>query len=830
MGNFLIKKLLLLLFLLSSSLSNYAQSLEGLITDELGIPIPYATVYVKNRPDLRTVSSEKGTYVLYLDIGSYDLVVKYLGFQTIERFVAIHQGKNTLNFYMEPSSNELGEIEIKVKRTNPGHEIIKKVVERKDQINPENHSHIVDVYLKASEKRALTQKFSKKELKEELSKIKDPFEREQKEIELTTNSSDYLNMVEVELQRHFQPPNQVKEIRTAYTKHGKTDRLYYTTTSKSNFNFFSNILYVDDLNESPVTSPISWAGILSYKYKLVQQFVEDGVKYHKIEISARNSAVSTLTGYLIIQDSVWMVKELSFRMEKGDLLKFDYFEIDQYFDNWGDTLCVVNQQIMRYGVNFKRDETNASTTVNYTNYQFGKEFGKKHFTNEVAVTQQDAYDKDSVYWKENRKVQLTPEEIRLLRRQDSITAIYTKKEYLDSVDKEFNRITFWKIAWFGIDHRNREKKNQWSLSSLASTFEPIYVAGPRITPNFDFFKKWENERYVDIYSRVSMGLLNKDFTGVGRVRYLYNPFKQSYVVGRVSQDFELIRQQDAISQIFLRDNFIEASELYGAHSTELFNGFYLYNQLSFIERRSVAHLNYITLLDSALNNTMPPEFTTYQALIFQTRLNYTPGQKYMREPKRKVILGSKWPTFYFGHEKGVPTLFGSDVNHDYIDFGAIQSFKIGTMGTTNYHIKTGKFLNVKVLMDPDYKYHRRSDPFFFSNPLHSFQGLEMSLPTQDFYFESHIVHHFNGALVNKIPFMKKTRIKSVVGSGYLYVPEFNYHYYELFAGLERDFKFVKRRLRLGIYSVFTATNFNPARNQFKISFSMMDERDMKYNF
>src|SRR5690606_2374021 len=233
------------------------------------------------------------------------------GFETLEQFVVVRQGSNKIDFQLKPADNELNEIEIKVKRTNPGHEIIKKVIERKDIINPEQYSYSVDVYLKAAEKRAISEKRSKQEIEEELDKITDPFEREEKEKELRYATTDNLNLVEVEMERHFQPPNNVKEIRNAYVRKGKDDRLYYTTTTKSNFNFFANILYVDDLNESPVTSPISWAGILSYKYKLVRQYVEEGVKYHKIEIAARNSATSTLTGYLIIQDSTWMVKELS---------------------------------------------------------------------------------------------------------------------------------------------------------------------------------------------------------------------------------------------------------------------------------------------------------------------------------------------------------------------------------------------------------------------------------------------------------------------------------------------------------------------------------------
>lgn len=202
----------------------------------------------------------------------------------------------------------------------------------------------------------------------------------------------------------------------------------------------------------------------------------------------------------------------------------------------------------------------------------------------------------------------------------------------------------------------------------------------------------------------------------------------------------------------------------------------------------------------------------------------------MREPYRKVILGSRWPTFYMYYEKGFQDVLTSDVDHDFLRLGIRQNFKIGIFGTTSYHATTGKFLNSRNLREFDFKFHRRSDPIWFSNPLFTFQDLDTSLPTLDWYFEAHLIHHFNGALMNKIPFMKKTRIMSVAGGGYLYVPEHQWQHYEFFFGLERIFKFSRRRLRIGLYAVFSDGNQIDPRTTGKISFAMLDRRNMKFNF
>jgi len=202
----------------------------------------------------------------------------------------------------------------------------------------------------------------------------------------------------------------------------------------------------------------------------------------------------------------------------------------------------------------------------------------------------------------------------------------------------------------------------------------------------------------------------------------------------------------------------------------------------------------------------------------------------MKEPNRKVVLGSKWPTFYLEYEKGFPKIFGSDVNHDYVAFGILQTFKIGTIGTSSYHLRTGKFINTKSLKNADEKFQRRSDPFWFSNPLYSFQGLDSTLPTRRITYEAHFVHHDNGAILNKLPFMKKTRIGLVFGGGSLYIPEYDWLHYEILAGLERNFKFSKRRLRIGVYGVLSGGNKIQPTPSFKISFAILDNRSMKWNF
>ena len=794
---------------------------KGTIFDERNVPIPHAKVFVKNDPTQRTVADINGNYQLSLMPGEYFLVFNSMGFEDRESYISISTLDIMKKIQLFPSKiQDLESIQVSAKKSNPGRDIMKKVVSKREQINPWNHPHKVNVYIKARED---IRRKNKAESDDGEPEVDESFDG-------TNTLKDTMNLLEIQIERNYAPGNKVKEFRKAYSLRGSKRNLYYTTTVKSNFNFFENLLRLEDLHENPVSSPISMPGILSYKYRLVEKYNDEGRIISKIKIQARNTATSTLQGFIWVVDSLWLIEKLDLTMKKGNLLVYDYFKIQQEYDHPGDSLCVLKKQVLDYGVKYKRESSICKTTAIFSNYDFEPDFERKFFNSELAVTEKEAYEKDSSFWETERADQLSPEEIAFIIRQDSIQDYISRKEYLDSVDNIFNKVTALKVLWWGVDHRNRSKRMQWTIGSLATTIRPVYIAGPRISPNFDLFKKWKDERTLDSYTQISFGVLNNDIKGDTWWKYKFDPFHQGKIRMSLNHDFDVIRGYDAITQIYKRENFIEATRMNTSIEYELFNGFYIDVGSEFTERRSLEGYDFLEFADDVLPNNEPSDFETYQALIADLTISYTPKQKYMRGPYRKIVLGSAWPTFNLYYERGVPNLFGSDIDHKYIQMSIDQTFKIGTIGTSSYRLSGGLFTGTKNLRDPDFKFQRRSDPLWFSNPLYSFQGLDTLLRTNDMSLEAHFVHHDNGAIINKIPFMKKTRIGLVFGGGALYVKEHDYFHYEVLAGLERNFKLSRRRLRVGLYGVLSTGNKSSPRFDYKISFAILDDRSMKWNF
>lgn len=107
--------LFLLLFLFTAFLFAQKGTLAGTVKDaEINDPLPFASVSVKGS-QIGTTSDFDGIYTLHLDAGTYTLVFKFLGYETVEvTDVVIKPGDVTgLDMSLKPSSSTLKEVVVK---------------------------------------------------------------------------------------------------------------------------------------------------------------------------------------------------------------------------------------------------------------------------------------------------------------------------------------------------------------------------------------------------------------------------------------------------------------------------------------------------------------------------------------------------------------------------------------------------------------------------------------------------------------------------------------------------------------------------------------------
>lgn len=823
---------------------SFGQSITGFVLDEDNNPLPFTRVYLKNFSTTGASSDFEGKYFFGCDIGTYDVIYKCVGFEDMEVKVTVDKMEPTIqNVYLKQQETKLNKVEVKTKRKNIGWMLVQNVIDHKKEMIQQMDAYSCDIYIKGVE--TFDKKKKKVDEDEEAKGERDVFQEQKDEIAKKLEGENRLNMVEINLTKHFQYPNKIKEIRNGYEKIGRPDQIYFQSTTSGEFNFYESLIRKDDLHLTPIVSPLHPSGILSYKYKLTAITTTlDNDTIYTVQISPRSVGTTTIKGELYILKSEWVLTGLDLSMHKGNLKKYDDFRIVQDFEK-KDSLWLLKKQLFEYSTKYGKETVKGVTQVVYSNYIINPIFDKKYFSNEVGITTKEAYERDTTYWDEIRPIPLTVQEQRTKFVQDSLKAIYTSEAYLDSIDAVFNKITALKVLWFGFQHRDRVKKTQWFLSSVADVVEPLNVGGIRFGPGFEFFKKFENEQWIDWYNDFTIGFNNADIRGRARMFHLYAPKRSGRYSISYNRDASLINWNNNILDMANRQNIYLNSSGTIWHSIELVNGLYL-GTMARLEHRAPFSLDYrfVTWFDDQLDNGPPIQFEAYNSFRTTFDLSYTPGQKYLSEPNRKVVLGSRWPTFTLYWEKGWDGPFESVVDFDYLSFTVEQSFQIGTMGMSKYNLKAGTFANQDSVFLIDKKFFRKNDDqtllrFLFVNPLLNFQNLDSTYETQQLYLEAHYIHHFNGAIINKIPFMKKTGIKTSFGGGFIYLPEHNnYFYTEAFFGAERIFKIARKRLRLGFYGIVSVgsnqfalpSEDQPKNFQFKISFDIMDERDLKFNF
>jgi hypothetical protein len=813
---------LLLLFTVLLS----AQSVSGKVTNEFGEPVPYANILVQEL-STGTTTDDEGNYTLNLTtIGNYRLIFSSLGYTSIKENIILTLEPLTLNVDLSTSDLQLQEITVSAGKKDPAYGIIRKVVERKGEHLRSADSYRTKVYVKAVEE---VERHRKKKSVIEVgtagddpTSAPDPFAEEAKKRAELLGS---LNFLEMEVLLNFQQPRSYKEERTAYQAYGNTRGLFVPRFGETDFNFYRNMVQLTNISDAPVISPLSTTSILSYKFKLISTDLEGDQIVYKIKVIPRKNGNSTCRGHIWINADTYTINRLDLEFSKYPLKFFDAFRLQQKYVQHADSLWTVEKQVFDYvAKQGKRATFRGNTTLRYSDYEHNYAFPAKFFGNEVAVTTREAYKRDSSYWANGRTVELTEKEAKVIHIRDSIKAVVTSDAYQDSIQDRYNKITPLEILWDGVGFRNNKKKSHLYVGSLPELIGFSVVGGWEVNPYISYNRRYDNGKMLNVSGSVGYGLLNKNLTGNFNAWHRYDAFKLAEFSISGGRSFESINQNDAFLNQLRPSNYILKEAVRARHQVELFNGFFLITEADFNKRKPITGFKTSDLFSGLIEDIEEPqEFEAYDALVTTLAFQYTPGQKYMREPDRKIRLGSKWPTFTVLHQKGWQGPLSSDINFDFLQASMRQTLRFGVLGNSSYELEVGKFVNTEDLRFIDYKRFRESDPILLSDPTKTFNALDTSLTTTDLFFEFHHIHHFNGAIINNIPLLKKTRIKTIAGVGALWLPSEKFRYQEAFVGIERVFKVgARRRLKIGTYAVLGDDNNGRANTSFKVSFDIID--------
>ena len=435
-------KNLLITFILFAS-TTFAGNIKGLIADEKGEPIPFASVFL-NGTTVGTTSNETGFYVLSLKPGAYTISVKSIGFSAQIKQVTIDQEEVVLDFILKEETIKIKEFTVNAQDEDPAYAVIRNAIKKRKFYKEQVEAFSCDVYIKGVQK-----------LKKKPNRVMG--------LKVNMNASwdtatGIIYMSESVSKYNFKQPNKIKEEMISSLVSGNNQAFSYNQASDMFFNFYENVMDVVSLGARGFISPIANNALLTYRYKLLGTFYDQGLLVNKIQVIPKRKNDPAFAGIIYIMEDSWRIHSTNLYLTKDAQIDFvDTLQIEQVY------LPVNTEVWMPFSNNytFTFDILGFKGGGNYvsmnSNYSLNPVFPDKFFTNSILEVKEGANKKDTAYWNAYRPMPLTDVEKRDYVWRDSITTIKESKPYKDSVDRVNNKFKLGNIIT-GYEYQNSFKK------------------------------------------------------------------------------------------------------------------------------------------------------------------------------------------------------------------------------------------------------------------------------------------------------------------------------------------------------------------------------------
>jgi hypothetical protein len=796
------QKILLVSLFCSFSFISFAGKVSGLITDDKGNPLAYASVSIKGTTK-GTTSNSSGRYSINLSPGKYTLVCQYVGYGKSEKTITITDGDETVNFSLSIQELTLQEVVVKRGGEDPAYEIIRQAIKKRSYYNDQVDSFSVNVYIKGLMR-------SKGIPKKVLGKT---IERDSND-GLDSSGKGILFLSESLTKVDYAKPNKIKLQVISSRESGGGFGLNFPFF----INFYQNNVSVFDNNLNPrgFISPIADGALSYYKYKYEGSFIEDGVMVNTIKVTPRRKNEPLFSGTIQITEDDWRIYSTDlfttrdYSLEMLDTLRVTQIHSSVARDIWKTKSQVVYLVFKQFGFHITGNFVNV-----YNDYNINPGFDKKYF-GRVLMKYDTAFNKkDTVYWNRTRPVALENDEKQNFIFKDSISQIgrdsMLSRRHIDSLRKHQKPITLTGLLWSGQGHNFYGKKStvNWYLKPLITQVEYNTVEGVslNVEQSFNLWRPKSKYSY-QLNWNTRYGFSNTHLNSYAdlTIRPKSLSYRNRYLrlsggkrLSQFNQDNPINPLTNAAYTLFGKKNYMKLYENWFGrieYNNKLENGLNLNLHATYEDRLPVENTTDFSFFnkDAALLPNHPYElasmpFLRNQALVAGFTLSWQPGQRYIEYPWGKRPLPSKAPVFELEYNKGISKVFGSDADFDKWKFSMADNmnFKIG--GEFKYKVGVGGFFNSDSVSIPDLQHFNGNQTFYNIKYLNSFQlaPYYRYSNAEKFYIYGHAEHHFNGLLTNKIPFLNKLKWYLVGGSNAFYVNKDNY-YVEVFAGLENIFK------------------------------------------
>ena len=753
------KILLSFLFILALITSNFSQTkVSGIVYDDTNQTLPFANIYFKGNKT-GVASDENGKFTIESKTDFTAIIIKYSGFKDQEVTLSTSITEN-LKIKMI-NEQELKEVVVvgKPKKhlsklENPAYKILQGIWKNKRKnglllAKKYQYTRYTTVSQGLSN---LDSAFLKKILTKEFDSVVKIAQQDKKQ------KNFIIPVYLKETNEKIYGDNILKKERIDIEGERNTGVVQTGFVMDRMSNLMKTVdIYNDDieiLNKSFV-SPISSRGYGQYEYLLRDSIFEDNKKFYEILYFPRNSQDLLFEGRFKVDSKTFAITDILLKNNRKMNLNFvRSLSIEKSFTQENDSIYLPLRDYYEGDFTLISKDDNEKglyikKNILYSAYDFETKQEPTFYDSQVQQTRSKQFEKAEDYWQG-----LSNREAGLNNTRKVITEIGSNKR----VRRVSNAITILTTGYFGL-LKNIQFGSIWQVISNNN------IEGIRLRGGFRTFKTVNDLFRSKVY--VAYGTKDKKIKYGFEAKYLFNHEPRMTIGASFVQD-NLQLSGIGLLESELAPNAVGTNVLIARGEN-----FSLTRTQKQVLSYNIAFSNYFRLGIEGIHNNMssgnqdlfsigyqlPGETLKTSLTDFATSLTmvYTPKREVFGFGVEQASGVNLFPTFTLKYTKGFKNILGGEFNYNKLQFNIKKPIRISNFGILRFSLDAAKvYENVPLtLLTP-----------VVANQAFSIQSGAFSLIdfydfTTNQYVAAHFEHHFNGYIFNRIPFIKKLKLREV---------------------------------------------------------------------
>jgi len=756
---------------------------SGIVTDSIsGEPLSYVSVLF-DKSTIGAMTDDNGAFTLQNDKGFTVLVATSLGYETKTVLLKPGSKNDQLHIRLRPTSFEITEVTVRPTREkysrkdNPAVELIKKVIDHKDENRIESKDEYqVEVYEKLSlslddfnpdlEKNAFLRKF--RFIKNYL----DTSEFNGKPI-LTLSVRETINDY-----YYRKSPKTEKTITKAKRQQGVDQTLDDSGTISANLEeifqsvniFDNNINILLNRFVSPLSSTLATT---YYKYYLMDTVMVSGDKCIDLAFVPANSESYGFTGRLYITlDGNYSVKKFLLNVPRNINLNWvDQLRIEQEFKRAPDSTWIPETQNTYVNLYLVKgtQQLYAHQVRNYDKYNFHPNadsifglLGAKHTLPEATL-------QTDTFWVNHRHIPLKEKEDAL----KDLLAELRKVPAFNSIIK-----TVEVLVTGYIPTKPDKKKSQFDFGPMNTTFSTNKLEGFRFriggmtTANLHphifgsgYLAYGVDDRKIKYNAKLTYSFNKKEYhekeSPVNNLSFI-----QEYDVYTPGQDFLFTSKDNVfvawkVGEPVTKMQYIRKSML--QYEKEWLNGLSVKGWMRNENNEAAGTLRYNKYTADGFLLGLK-DFTTSEIGV---QLRFAPGERPYNSRYGKespINLSKDAPIFKASHQMGLKNVLGGEYNYHHTEISAEKRIWLSAFGHIDATVKAGKVWDkvpFPMLILPNTNQSITIQPETFT----MMRALEF---VSDQYASFYVTYYLKGWILNRVPLIKWFKLREVISVSGIY--------------------------------------------------------------